>query len=145
MAIDLKAIDERLAKAKEDAEFWEKARAVLLDPRMAQVAQNGHTSPTAHTPARPSTQLRPYGEMIQKVLEVLSESSSMTTSEIVDRLTKDGYAFKAKEPGIAVNGALISLQEKGLARVSGKRVNAKLWRKRKQDSQEAGLELPPAS
>jgi hypothetical protein len=80
--------------------------------------------------------------MKNSVYAVLPEADAgiaerMTTLEIVARLQEKGYAFKAKEPQIAVNGALTALEEKGFVEWSGKRGNAKLWRRKRQKSQEA--------
>lgn len=137
MAIDLKTIDERLAKAKEDAAFWEKARAILSDPRMSQGEQN--QQPT-QTERRPSTAPRAYGEQVARVLEVLPSAdtrASLTTKQIVEQLQGSGYVFQSSDPQVAVNGALIALEGQGLAQSVGKVGNAKLWRKKKAKSQEA--------
>jgi len=134
MAINLKDVEERLAKAKEEAEFWAKARAILADPRLDSLAtprQHPITSTaTLDTP-------RAYGEMKNSVYAVLPEADAgiaerMTTLEIVAKLQAKGYVFKAQAPSIAVNGALTALEEKGFAEWSGRRGNAKLWRKKKQ-------------
>jgi hypothetical protein len=139
MAIDLKDVEERLAKAKEEAEFWEKARTILADPRLNSITA---PQPRPITPIAAPEAPRAYGEMKNSVYAVLPEADAgiaerMTTLEIVARLQEKGYAFKAKEPQIAVNGALTALEEKGFVEWSGKRGNAKLWRRKRQKSQEA--------
>lgn len=140
MPIDLQTIDERLAKAKEEADFWEKARAVLADPRLA--ALSGSQTPAfSPTWQRATTMPRAYGEIQDKVISVLPGPDAgiaerLTTQQIVAILLAQGYVFVAKEPAIAVNGALVTLQEKGLAEWSQKRGKAKLWRKKRAKIQE---------
>jgi hypothetical protein len=147
MAIDLKSINENLAKAKAEADFWEMARQVLSDPRIAGVDRAVASPPplASHTP---SSTPRLYGDLMQRVFESLPDLDglpSMTTSSIVDHLMTSGYEFQAKEPSIAVNGALVSLQEKGLAKTVGRRGNAKLWRKGKQENQEPAQDASQAA
>lgn len=146
MAIDLKAIDERLAKAKEEAEFWEKAKAVLADPRVRAISSEevrpANVIRTLFVSGDTSQAAGIYGELRKNVLEILPDAEAnigtrMTTQQIVDLLRQRGYVFAAKEPTIAVNGALMALEGKGLAESVGKRGNAKLWRKKRQKSQEA--------
>jgi hypothetical protein len=134
MAINLKDVEERLAKAKEEAAFWEKAHAILADPRLNSLAM---PEPRPMTPTATPEVPRAYGEMKNSVYAVLPEADAgiaarMTTLEIVARLQETGYVFKAKEPSIAVNGALTALAEKGFAEWSGRRGNAKLWKKKRQ-------------
>jgi hypothetical protein len=144
MAIDIATIDERLAKAKEEAEFWEKARAVLADPRLqaisgekAPTVQRGLSATQSQTIQTAIAGPRAYGELQANVYGVLPEADAgvnhrLTTQQIVERLQNKGYKFVAKEPAIAVNGALITLEAKGLVDWSAKRGNAKLWRKKRQ-------------
>jgi hypothetical protein len=143
MAIDLKTIDEQLAKAKEEAEFWARARAVLADPRLKAISTT-ESQPTNGASGIPSAPSVPgaYGELRNGVYAVLPDADAnigarVTTQQIVSLLGQRGYVFKSKEPTIAVNGALMALEGKGLAESYGKRGNAKLWRKKKQKSQEA--------
>lgn len=139
----LESIEERLAKAKEEAEFWEKARAVLADPRLKEIAvpavKDGNGA--LHVPSD-SPMPRVYGELRSSVYAVLPNADAgiadrLTTPKIVARLQEQGYVFQSREPGIAVNGALVALEDKGLAEWSGKRGNAKLWRKKRQKTPEA--------
>src|ERR1700740_2169399 len=69
--VDLKTIDERLAKIKEEADFLERARALLSDPRMEQLL--GESIVSSPTPAPPAVTTpislsthgaakRPYGQ-----------------------------------------------------------------------------------
>src|ERR1039458_9461199 len=130
-SLSLEAIYERLAKAKEDVAFWERARAVFTDPRIMQDEQNQQHTPIA---TRPSTGPRAYGEQVERVLGVLPSAesrASINTRQSVDLLQKDGYVFQAGDPQVAVNGALVALEGQGLAQQVGKVGNAKLWRKKK--------------
>ena len=140
MAIDLKTVDERLAKAKEEADFWEKARAILADPRLAAI--NGDVPRTLTAVPIPQAMPGAYGEMQSRVYDALPEADAnsaarMTTQQLVLRMELAGYVFKAKDPMVAVNAALVGLEGKGLAEWHGKRGLAKLWRKKRQQSQEA--------
>jgi hypothetical protein len=143
MAIDLKTVDEHLAKAKEEAEFWEKARAVLADPRLKAISADEPRPANGRLPMPFSHAVAGvYGELRKNVLDVLPEADAsiaarVTTRQIVELVKQRGYTFAAKEPEIAVNGALMALEEKGLAESAAKRGNAKLWRKKRQKTQEA--------
>jgi hypothetical protein len=141
--LSLDSIEEHLAKAKEDAAFWERARAIMADPRMKAISASEpqRTSSVAVAFSAPSIP-QAYGELKKNVYAVLPDADAnigarVTTQQIVSSLKQGGYVFKAKEPTIAVNGALMTLEEKGLAESCGKRGNAKLWRKKRQKSQEA--------
>ncbi len=128
--IDLKTIDENLAKAKEDVAFWEKARVVFLDPRITQAQQSlPLQSLPVPFPIPPAP--RPYGEVKRRVLAVLPERDQpgLSTAELADRLTREGFVFVAKVPSIAVNEALRSLLEEGKAVNAGMRGISKLWTK----------------
>jgi len=156
MAIDLQTIDERLAKAKEEAEFWEKARAVLADPRLRAIEEDKlppvfDARPTVSD--RPQTSVtvpRAYGELKNRVFATLPEFNAginerITTQQIVERLKQQGYVFVSKDPTIAVNGALAAFEEKKIAEWNGKRGNAKLWRKKRpQSPAEQVLEIKEA-
>jgi hypothetical protein len=133
MAIDLKAINERLAKAKEEVSFWETARALFLDPRMEAIS--GAIVPPKQLELVSSGRKPAYGELQQMVLDILPGGdvvidNCVTTADIVGKLEANGYLFQAKEPAIAVNGALVALEEKGLAEWIGKESRSKLWRKK---------------
>jgi hypothetical protein len=141
MPLDLQTIDERLAKAKEEADFWEKARAILADPRLQAMTgtkpADPQPRPVTHSQPPASTATpRAYGELQSHVYDALPEPDAglhfrVTTQQIVDRLREQKYVFIAKEPTIAVNGALIAMEGKQLVEWSGKRGNAKLWRKKR--------------
>jgi len=138
MAIDLKTINERLAKAKEEADFWEKARAVLDDPRLKALSAQEAESANGASPTMPGA----YGSLRNMVYEALPDVDAgiglrVTTTQLVSKLQDGGYVFNAKDPMVAVNGALVALEEKGFAEWVGKRGLAKLWRKKRQGSQEA--------
>jgi hypothetical protein len=134
--VDLKSIDERLAKAREEAEFWERARALLADPRMAQVLKENENTAPAQDAAQSSNgdgASRPRGQVRRKVWESLPQygvrETAVTTGEIVAQLTAQGYIFEAKKPEVAVNAALVSLEAEQAAQATGKRGKAKLWTK----------------
>jgi len=141
MGIDLKTIEARLAKAKEEAEFWEKARAVLDDPRLKALSGLEVQTVNNATPTIPAA----IGSLRNMVYEVLPDPDAglmarITTTELVSKLEDSGYVFNSKEPMIAVNSALVALEDKGFAEWQGKRGLAKLWRKKRQKSQEASEE-----
>ena len=143
MAIDLKTIDERLAKAKEEADFWEKARAVLDDPRLR--ALSGADVQLANGNGNQHTVPGAYGSLRSMVYEALPDADAnsatrLTTTQLVLKLEQGGYVFNAKDPMVAVNGALVALEEKELAEWKDKRGLAKLWRKKRLKSQEASEE-----
>lgn len=136
MNLDIKTVDERLAKAKEDAAFWEKARSVLDDPRMrailGQQAPSGEVEPRTLA-ARPMP--RAYGSLKHNVLAALpgpdaDMSQRVTTRQIVATLETKGFVFTAADKEVAVNGALVALKDQGLAEWSGRMGNAKLWRRK---------------
>lgn len=129
--IDLKQIDEYLAKAKEDVAFWERARAVFLDPRIAQVSVSEPLD-TLPEPIPVSAMPRPYGELKRKVFEALppwGSGNALTTSAIVAKLMAQGYVFVSKTPAIAVNEALVTLEADGDAFMATKVGNARYWTK----------------
>jgi hypothetical protein len=129
--IDLSHIDEQLAKAKEDVAFWEKARAVFLDPRIAQVSRY-QTIDVLPSPSPVSTAQRPYGELKRKVLDALpgwALGVPVSTSKIVETLTSTGYVFASKTPAISVNEALVSLEADGDAFMASKVGNTRFWTK----------------
>jgi hypothetical protein len=146
MAIDLQTIEERLAKAKEEAAFWEKARAILEDPRLKDlITPQPRPVSSAQSTFTQAAAPRAYGELKSRVYAVLPDAdtyASSTTQQIVDNLIEAGYVFQAKEPTIAVNGALVALEGQGLAEAYGKRGNAKLWRKKRQKREEQNQEAP---
>ena len=137
MMVDLKTLDERLAKAKEEAEFWERARTLLADPRMTQVLGenpvNASALETELPPNGTTTGPRPRGQVRRKVWESLppygEREVAVTIREIVNRLTAQGYVFEAKEPEVAVNAALVALEAEHAAQNTGRRGKAKLWTK----------------
>jgi hypothetical protein len=141
MPLDLQTIDERLAKAKEEADFWEKARAILADPRLQAMTgakpADPRPRPITHSqPPMATAMPRAYGELQTHVYEALPEPDAglyhrVTTQQIVESLLERKYVFIAKEPTIAVNGALIAMEGKQLVEWAGKRGNAKLWRKKR--------------
>src|SRR5208283_1648816 len=103
-------------KAKEETEFWENARALLADPRFKALSAPEPRPVTAPPACVPGA----YGEVRNNVYAVLPDADAnignrLTTQQIVSLLQQGGYTFKAKEPPIAVNGALMALEEKGLA------------------------------
>lgn len=131
--IDLKTIDDNLAKAKEDVIFWENAKALLMDPRISQMGKASGPAPTPE-PVPPAVTVmvpgpRPYGELKRKVYETLPEAgeSGMTTAEISFAMLRAGFVFNSRVPAIAVNEALASLGEQ--VQVVGKKGLAKLWTK----------------
>jgi hypothetical protein len=143
MPIDLKSIEERLAKAKEEAAYWEKAQAVFNDPRWKDLSVpesqpvNGVLAKSVAPPVPGA-----YGSLRAMVHGALPNGDAAaaerkTSKDVVSQLQSGGYEFNAKDPIVAVNSALIALEEKGLAESLGKRGLAKLWRKKKQKSQEA--------
>ena len=140
MPFDLKTIDERLAKAKEDAEFWERARSILADPRLKEVSAPDSPVP-AETPEMAKAPMpKAYGGLQNGAYLTLPPPGTpllqcLTTRQIVDLMRQGGFQFESKEPMIAVNGALVTLMEKRKAESAGYRGNARLWRKKK--SQEA--------
>lgn len=136
--LSLAAIDEGIAKAKADLAFLEKAREVLADPRIASILGPVPNAPARTSAASGSPAPRVYGALKEMVYSALPEpdsSISATIHQIVGNLQGRGYEFIAKDPGIAVNGALVSLEQDGRAKCTGKNGNARLWRKKK--SQEA--------
>jgi hypothetical protein len=152
MHLDMHIIDERIAKAKEELIFWENARIVLLDPRIVQLAPPAPPAAPAAPAAAPATPPaqdppmgtpsapRVYGELKQKVYSVLPDFESNQVAPIgwiIQQLGAIGYVFKAKDPSIAVNGALVSLQEQGLVESPQKKGNTKFWRKKPAINQEA--------
>lgn len=129
--IDLKHIDEQLAKAKEDVAFWEKARVVFLDPRISQVSRY-QTIDVLPAPAPVSVVQRPYGELKRKVFDTLPEwgiRAGLTTANIVERLTGEGYVFVSKTPAVSVNEALVTLEVEGKAFMFEKVGNTRYWTK----------------
>jgi len=123
-SIDLNTIDEKLAKAKEEVAFWERAKAVFLDPRISQIAAPPTTGNFSIRP-RP----RPYGELKRRVWETLPPAGhpGITTQEIADAMQRSGFVFVSQTPMIAVNEALVSLEDQ--VQNVGKRGLAKLWTK----------------
>ena len=147
--LSLEAIEERIAKAKDDLAFLEKAREVLGDPRIVSILGSQPrpvtATPTAPSYVAPSVVPRSYGEVKNRVYAVLPDADAsiaarVTTQQIVTALQGNGYTFKAKDPWVAVNGALVTLEGNGLAESSGKRGNAKLWRKKTQIAPASGLD-----
>lgn len=143
---NLKAIDERLAKIREEVERLEQARSLLSDPQMEQLLREFIASSPAPRGERPSLvsapeatnsqrRRRPHGELRRRVLELLPNEDStapMSTKEIVRNLMGSGYTFQAKDPEMAVNAALVALEVDGMAMNmgdTGKRGKAKLWTK----------------
>lgn len=134
--IDLKTINENLAKAKEDVAFWERARTVFLDPRINPSLQYNSLNLPMPFPVAPLH--RPYGELKRKIEMVLPDTgeAGMTTGELVQLLVGQGYVFLAKVPSIAANEALRSLSEEGNAVNVGMRGISKLWTRGKRKDQE---------
>ena len=137
--IDLKTIDERLAKAKEDVAFWESARAVFLDPRISGDEAKPVSIGKPAEPRQIQVRLRPafahprtYGELKRRVLEFVPDfgTQPMTTTEIAAAMITSGYSFASRSPTIAVNEALASLGDR--VKVVGKQGLAKLWTKGQQ-------------
>jgi hypothetical protein len=133
--IHLKTIDENLAKAKADVTFWETARAVFVDPRIAQVAP---TQPALQA-ASPNHLQRPYGELKKKVLEALPDwgKVAFSTAMLVEQMEKAGYVFASKTPAISVNEALVNLEAEELAFMVEKRGVTRFWTKMQPKRQEA--------
>jgi hypothetical protein len=109
--MDLKTIDENLAKAKADVSFWETARNVFLDPRISGLLVNSKPAPSLPPAVPASTMPRPYGELKETVKKTLQArwGEKMTTSDIAKAMKDSGYVFVSKTPTIAVSGALESL------------------------------------
>ena len=137
--IDLNAINENLAKAKADVEFWEKARALFLDPRITQANSTQLTALPAPSPVGPPS--RPYGELKRKVLETLpewkDEGECYSTTAIVKKMEARGYVFASKTPAISVNEALVNLDKEGLAAVGNTVNGTRYWIKAPPKDQEA--------
>jgi hypothetical protein len=142
--VNLQALEEQIAKAKEDLEFLEKARAVLADPRISGILGPQPRPVTATQIDTSPITPKPYGELKDKVFSFLPEADTradITVNEIVEKMLAEGYRFTAKEYGIAVNGALVALEAADRAQTVGKKGNAKLWRKKKQRISEASTFL----
>jgi hypothetical protein len=127
--IDLKTINENLAKANEDVAFWEKARVLFLDPRMAQAASTQLTALPTASPV--GSQVRPYGELKRRVLESLPEwgERPLNTNSLVEKMEQSGYVFSSKTPPISVNEALVALEAEGSAFMVEKIGVARFWTK----------------
>jgi hypothetical protein len=127
MTLDINTIEENLAKAKADMEFWEKAKIVLTDPRISGVID--HRAATHSTTVAPAPPVRAYGELKKRVYGLLPAygEGGTTTTEIVEELKADGYVFISKHPGMAVNEALNALEKDKKAYVAAKRGIAKVW------------------
>lgn len=129
--INLKAIDEHIAKAKEDLAFWERARSIFIDPRMAQLDQPSYQDiiSLSPLPIMSINPVRPYGELKRKVYEHLPSfgAAGIMVVDIVRQMQEQGYVFAAKVPAIAVNEALVSLGDS--AYLAGRRGISKLWTK----------------
>ncbi len=141
--IDLATINERLAKAKEDVAFWERALAVFLDPRIAQVSV---AKPVIKLPE--PTQLspgpRPYGELKRKGFEALPDWGShatVRTSDIVDKLTAAGYMFASITPAVSVNEALVTLESEDKAFMFEKIGNTRYWMKTQPKSTSTAVDV----
>lgn len=129
MKVDFKSVDERLAKAREEAEFWERARVLLADPRMEPVLNGAQTAAPAIS-SLPGG--RPYGEVRRKVYEMLPGAGSRpgaTTADLEVAMKATGYVFASKLPQVAINEALVALEKNHQARVVGKKGRARLWTK----------------
>lgn len=147
--IDLKTIDENLAKAKADVTFWENVRTVFLDPRIAGVSGMQPRPAAPQAPSYPITSERlfrdnggrTYGELRRRVLEQLPAygANGITVNEIVDALLKAGYVFLAKDPSIAVNEALRGMESSKQCVIAGKRGLANLWTRAALEVQEPAV------
>jgi hypothetical protein len=118
---DLALIQKNLAKAKADVEFWENVSAILNDPRISSM-------PVAMASMEP----RPIqGDLRSRVYHILPENGAVGISitEMVKRLTAEGYVFAAKNEGVAVNDALRILLRNKTAIKVGKTGLAILWTK----------------
>ncbi|MDR3735206.1 MAG: hypothetical protein P4L10_06675 [Acidobacteriaceae bacterium] len=137
MTIDLKTIESNLAKAKLDVLFWEKARAVFSDPRVAAVVGSAELVQPRPTLLEQVTAQKPYGELKRRVYALLPgfEDDGLTTSAIVGMMQNAGYIFASKYPPISVNEALVTLAGEGKARIVGKRGVSNLWTREKVQSQ----------
>lgn len=51
VSISIEKIEENLAKAKEELEFWERAKSLLLDPRIASLNADAASHPYAAPPS----------------------------------------------------------------------------------------------
>jgi hypothetical protein len=140
--IDLKTIDENLAKAKADVTFWETAKALFLDPRIMQATSTKPTPPMA--PPAAGQQPRPYGELKKKVLEALPEwgQPPVSTVMLVLQMEEAGYVFASKTPAISVNEALVGLEAEELAFMVEKRGVTRFWTKMQPKRQEVAKATP---
>jgi hypothetical protein len=81
---------------------------------------------------RSTTPSPEYGAIRRMTLDALPyEGHGVTTNQLANLLTSQGYIFKSKWPSISVNEALRTLEAQGLARPVGKTSsNGLLWIRR---------------
>lgn len=134
--LDLRTIDDNIARLRTDLEFWEQAKRILTDPRIvgATPAKLPFPTPAAAELIATQNQLRQrtaYGDVRNAVLLMLPNHGGppIGSREIVDGLIASGFRFKAKHQVMAVNDALSGLEQAGKAIVVRKEGIAKLWTK----------------
>jgi len=130
--IDLKTINENLANAKADVAFWEKARAVFLDPRIAGIEGERLVLAALPEPSPVGTvQPRTYGELKKRVYDALPAwgEAPAGTSKLVAVMERSGYVFASKTPAISVNEALVTLEIEELAFMAVKQGVTRFWTK----------------
>lgn len=138
--IDLKTINERLAKAKEDVLFWERAKALFLDPRISGQVEPPQAPQTLPLPIPLAITPRPYGELKRRVLEALPDwgQQPVTTNDLVATIEASGYTFVSKTPAVSVNEALVTLEAEGLSFMVVKQGITRFWTKMQPPREDGG-------
>jgi hypothetical protein len=142
---DIQTVEDNLSKARADVEFWESAKRILTDPRIALVS---HKAPLIVVPQSTQYVLRPYGTVKAAVYMALPEfgEEAKTSTDLVGMLRKNGHPLGAKQPGVTVNDALVALEAEKKAINVGRSGASKLWTKvSKRDDQGQEKEVTEAT
>lgn len=129
MALDMNTIDQNLAKARADVEFWEKVKEVFSDPRIA--GPDAAPIATLLRPRPVNSARGGYGDQKRSVFGALPDYGQMgrTSAQLIESMKGNGYVFVAKYPIASVNDSLKALADEGKATVVGKDGVANLWTK----------------
>jgi hypothetical protein len=125
-----KLIDAKIAK-------WQELRRMADDPEMESMLRSlidsAVPAPLALSSGWPAPAPRPAnpsgrGQLKATVLKILAESGkSLTTNEIADLMSKQGFEFNSQRPYVAVNEALNTWQLEGRVKVDRTEGRQNFW------------------